>query len=95
MGREDTFTGMAGNDGHCGGGGEIAESIVTKKKKGCGALCGFFYKTKERDRERSKGKEKYCLSIAGTGAAQRWRWLELNSKHTERALHRSLCSGCI
>lgn len=61
---------MAGNDGHCIGGKNIAESIVHKEKKDMGPFV-FFYKTKERDRDRSKGKEKYCLSMAGTGTAQR------------------------
>lgn len=95
MGREDTSTGMAGNDGHCVGGEKDCRVNCHKEKKKDVGPFVFFYKTKERDRERSKGKEKYCLSMAGTRAAHRWRWLELNSKHTERALHRSLCSGCI
>lgn len=71
MGREDTSTGMAGNDGHCVGEiKKIAESIVTKKKKGCGALCGFFTKPK---RETEKGaKEK-------RNTAYPWRAQELHS----------------
>lgn len=59
MGREDTSTGMAGNDGHCvgGGGGKIAESIVTKKKKGCGALCVFLQNQRERQRKEQRKRE--------------------------------------
>lgn len=56
MGREDTSTGMAGNDGHCVGGGKDCRVNCHKEKKRMwGPLC-FFTKPK---RETEKGaKEK-------------------------------------